>query len=320
MGKALQRTGTINLFDTHFGLWEEGPKDNKIRGVFWDEMMHVFSALRGHLYRRGWKLQKDAGVHKCIRAGYYTGRKGDLEAVLECGGRSIKVEFFQNVNIKNRNGGRYDFDKYKLAPSHLQRQMWAEMNALTKWALSVGYHFESKEHGGRVPIDVLRPIELQIRDRMRTQVHYGNDPLDYFNRSWDADRFKRGDDGWPVDSEIGSYNRKDRDGNIMQNGDIRYFYHWDKRLGVGRVFTSMNNMWEVWSLDCRTHLSKRSSYELFSCADADKLPRRKPLTNDEQVRRLRSELEKASATANWKRVATLGRVLDRMSGRVTSAA
>jgi hypothetical protein len=313
MGEQLKRTGTINLFDTHFGIWEEGPEDRKLWDAFCAGLMHVFSALRGHLYKRGWTLQKDGGVHKVIRDGHYVGRKGDLEAVVQCSGRTFKVEFFQNVNIKNRNGGRYDFDKYEKAPPRLQRQMWAEMVALTKWALSVGYCFESKEHRGRVPIDVLRPIELQIRDRMQTQVQYGNDPLDYFNRTWEVDRFKRGADGWPLDSEIGSYNRKDRDGALMLNGDIRYFYHWDKRVGVGRVFTSMNNMWEVWSLDRKTHLSKQASFELFSCADASKLPRRKPLKHAEQIARLRSELEKATKTNDWKRVQKLGRVLARLS-------
>jgi hypothetical protein len=320
MGEPLKRTGTINLFDTHFGLWEEVPKDKQFHGALWDEMMHVFSALRGHMYQRGWTLEPESDVHKSIRKGHYVGRKGELEAVLECVGRTAKVEFFQSVNIKNPNGGRYDFDKYKLAPARLQRQMWAEMIALTKWAVSVGYHFDHTVTRNRPPIDVLRPIELQIREAMRTRVHYGNDPLAYFNAQWGADRFKRGDDGWPVDSAIGSYNRKDRDGALLSNGAIRYFYHWDKRVGVGRVFTSMNNMWEVWSLDCRNHLSKQSSHELFSHADADKLPRRKPLSHDEQIARLRNELEKATKLGNWSRVSTLGRVLAKLSAQQKAAA
>ena len=316
----LKRTGTINLFDTHFGLWEDIPKDEQLRGIFWDEMMRVFVALRGHMYRRKWTLTPDEGTHKTIRAGHWLGRKGDLEAVLECAGCTLKVEFFQSVNIKNPNGGRYDFDKYKLAPARLQRQMWAEMNALTKWALSVGYHFNPKPHGGREHIDVSRPFELQIRNRMQTRVYYGNDPLAYFNAQWGADRCRRGDDGWPIDSEIGSYNRKDRDGALLSNGDIRYFYHWDKRIGVGRVFTSLNNMWEVWSLDCTNHLSKQASFELFSCADAGTLPRRKPLNHAEQVARLRNELEKATKTNNWSRVSTLGRVLAKLSAQQKAAA
>lgn len=100
---------------------------------------------------------------------------------------------------------------------------------------------------------------------------------------------------------------------MLNNGDVRCFYHWDKRLGMGRVFTSMNNMWEVWSLDCRNHLSKQSSHELFSAADADKLPRRKPLSHDQQIARLRNEIEKATRVNNWSRVTTLGRVLTRLS-------
>ena len=319
MGEPLKRTGTINLFDTHFGIWEKGPEDRELWDAFCAGLMHVFSGLRGHLYKRGWTLQKDSSVHKIIRDGHYSGRKGDLEAVIECSGRTFKVEFFQNVNRKNPNGGRYDFDKYKLAPARLQRCMWAEMVALTKWALSVGYYFEPKDHN-RVPIDVSRPIELQIRNMMQTRVHYGNDPLAYFNAQWGADRCKRGDDGWPVDSEIGSYNRKDRDGGFLSNGDIRYFYHWDKRIGVGRVFTSLNNMWEVWSLDCTNHLSKQASFELFSCADAGTLPRRKPLNHAEQVARLRNELEKATKTNNWSRVSTLGRVLAKLSAQQKAAA
>lgn len=313
MGEQLKRTGTINLFDTHFGIWEEGPKDRSLWDAFCAGLMRVFFALRGHLYRRGWTLQKDNGVHKLIRDGHYLGRKGDLEAVVECSGRTMKVEFFQNVVVTNRNGGRYDFDKYKLAPQRLQRQMWAEMNALAKWALSVGYHFEPHPHGGRPSIDVSRPIELQIRDLMRSRVHYGSDPLDYFNRSWGTDRFKRGEDGWPTNEDIGLYNRKDRDGNVMSNGDVRYYYHWDKRIGVGRVYTSMNNMWEVWSIDGKSHLSKQASFELFMLGDSDVIHRRKPLTHEQQVSRLRGEIEEASKSGNWKRVATLGKLLDRMA-------
>jgi hypothetical protein len=313
----IRREGAINLFDTHFGILETGPKDERMRGVFWDEMLDVFAVVREHLSKRGWSLEHDSRVDECIRKGYYLGKKGDLQATLECVGRHMQVEFFQTVNDPR---GRYGSSKFNRMPHMIHMQCWAEMNALTKWALSMGYHFEPKEHGGRIPIDVSRPIELQIRDRMREQVQYGNDPLDYFNRTWDADRFKRGADGWPLDSEIGSYNRKDRDGALLSNGDIRYFYHWDKHIGVGRVFTSMNNMWEVWSLDFRMHLSKQASFELFTLGDSDTIHRRKPLTYEQQVSRLRGEIEKASKSGNWKRVATLGKLLDRMVVKQKAAA
>jgi hypothetical protein len=68
------------------------------------------------------------------------------------------------------------------------------------------------------------------------------------------------------------------------------------------------------------HLSKQASFELFTLGDSDTIHRRKPLTYEQQVSRLRGEIEKASKSGNWKRVATLGKLLDRMVVKQKAAA
>jgi len=44
---------------------------------------------------------------------------------------------------------------------------------------------------------------------------------------------------------VESYNKQDRDGRILRNGDLRYFRHYDGRLMVGRAYFRLNNQWSV---------------------------------------------------------------------------
>lgn len=316
MGRAstLQRTGTINVFETHFGIWEE-PTERNI-GVFWPPMMRVFRALRGLLYRRGWRLVQEPGVHPRIRKGHYLGRKGDLEAVVEYAGRHIKVEFFQNVaNVENTHGGRYDFGKLARMPRTMRLQCIVEMTALVRWALQIGYVPGRRGYdSAALRFSVAEPLARNIKQAMEDRPwREGDTPLDVFNRTWGEKRFRRDETGWPTDAELGPYNRRDRDGAMLRNGDIRYFYDCrSRRLLRGRVFTSMNNMWMVHAMVDGV-IAKVANFELFSLDGKEPLPLRLPIQN--QAARLEAELARETKAKNWPRVRTLGDVLARMSAR-----
>ncbi len=48
---------------------------------------------------------------KLFEKSHFVGRRGDLEFYAERYPRGFRIEFFQNVNFENPNGGRYDFEK-----------------------------------------------------------------------------------------------------------------------------------------------------------------------------------------------------------------
>ena len=72
----------------------------------------LFNMLRAE----GFTIENDSEVAKCIRADYYIGCRDELEFYANRGPNGFEITFFQNVVFENRNGGRYDFDKFQKMP------------------------------------------------------------------------------------------------------------------------------------------------------------------------------------------------------------
>jgi len=291
-GPSLPRTGSTNIFDTHVGVWEEDVDEPAMR--------LVFLAMLDHLRLRGWHVEQDPGVlerHPSIADGYWVGHKGDLRMYAETGGRHSKAEFYQELHVENPNGGRYDFDKFSRMPRTMQLQCVVEITALARMLVTLGYTLGNDMREATLMRDVLRAAR---RD------HYGDPPLVQFNKSWEADRFKRDETGWPCVSEYDYGSNKDRDGIPLRNGETRYFRQ-RGRLLRGTVYTNMNNMWMV-------VLGGGVTYEagcyLFHCDRPDMEPRR--LVSG-QAKRVRAELEKALKAGDYQRVAKLAKVCQKLA-------
>lgn len=315
------RTGGIHFHDTNVSFWEEIPNGTERETVF-RGVQTAFGRLLDHLRSRGFTVEPDRKVDKVIRRWYWIGRKGHLEFHAQTSGRTAEVEFFQSLAFENPNGGRYDFDKFRKLPRFLRLRCAVEMIHLIRAMQGLGYTFGQRS-------DLHEPLARAVLRKAERREEEGLSPLERFNRSWGADRFERGDDGWPTAREIQSCNRRDRDGALLSNGDVRYFRHHDGRLVRGRVFTNMGNMWAVVHPD-GTPITYVSSGELFSTDRPDLLPRR--VTRESQVSRVSRELGKARATRDGvlsnvpgklgeqtaaplaARVAVLETVLARLSG------
>jgi hypothetical protein len=284
------RTGEIHFSDTHVAIWEEWenqPGDTceakeARRQVHFRGVEAAFEKLVEHLRSRGFKVGPDRSIFKSCGV---VGRKGDLEFDAHVGGRQAEFNFFQNVaNVENQNGGRHDFDKFKRMPRDLRLRCAVEMIRLIRAMQGLGYTFGPKS-------DLSEPLDRAVIRKAERRTEEGLSPLERFNRGWGADRFKRGPDGWPTDDEIGSHNRKDKDGALLSNGDTRYFRHHCGRVFRGQVFTDINGMWTVVGPDGQW-LSKVGSGELFSTDRPDLLPRRIK-GREPQVSRVAHELGKA---------------------------
>ncbi len=285
-----ERRGVVRVHNTHVGIWEEHV-DNAGMAFVRDQML-------GRLRFRGWKLQRDPKVLKqypTLADDHWVGRKGDLECEVERRGRSTKVEFFQNLNVSNTKGGRYDFRKLAMmtAASRALRSMCiVELAHVLRKAVELGYTATKVD-----PANL-----LSVRDAMEERKPA--EPLARFNESWGADRFRRDETGWPAASEFDGYGNRDRDGLPVRNGETRFFRR-NGYLMRGVAYTNMNSMWTVYFGGEVTHVSAR---ELFFCDRIDRhVVRRVP----GQVERLKMEIVKETKAKRWKRVAAIARALER---------
>jgi hypothetical protein len=311
----MKRDGEIRLHDTHVAVWEEDVDESA--------MQAVWMSVRAHLERRGFVLEPDELTEstfnppkdKRARAEYMTwrkswsekhrqGRKGDLEFAGGTSGRTLKVEFFQNVaNVKNPNGGRYDFGKFARMPRALRTRCAVEMVTLIRHLQSLGYTL-----GG----DLREPLTYGVPRVAEGRAMDGFTPLERFNRHWGADRFTRGADGWPLPQECNGCGRavnRDRDGAPIAAGDVRAVYH-RGRLVQGRVYPDMNNMWTLRLAD-GTWLAKENA-EMFFVPTYD-TPRRKPLTKQDRVAKLDTAIRQALLLKDERRAASARSALAKLT-------
>ncbi len=311
---ALRREGEIRLHDTHVAVWEEDVDE--------PAMQAVWRSVRAHLERRGFALGPVESVVRQIKAttpkkkrereaqkgwrdafieSYRHGRKGDLELEGETVGRTIKVEFFQNVaNVENPNGGRYDFGKFARMPRTLRLLCVVELVQLIRHLQSLGYTL-----GGDLR-EPLMPSVLRIAEGRGEE---GLTPLERFNRTWGAHRERRAEDGWPERSDFNVYGYKDRDGRTCAPGEVRYLYN-RARLVRGVIYPNMNGMWSVHSAD-GTPFAWVNAGELFA-ADAE-TPRRKPLTKQQRVAKLDAAIRRALLSGDERRADRVRGALARLA-------
>lgn len=297
--------GTINFYGTHIGAWEEKTPDGYVDSGVYERFRSLLARLRD---QRGFRVQQDQSVSKIIRRCYYVGRKGDLEFHAEAGGRTFKIEFFQNVNVENRNGGRYDFRKFERMPRTMQLACAVEMSHVLRKLIELGYVLEGRRQG------VTSANLLAVLRHAQGRTDEG-DPLAAFNRGWNFEgdwerggRFERDASGWPTAAAVScGWPSKDRDGRTLVSGEMMYCRR-DGRLFRGVARPGPNDQWHLISHGRDVCVPAR---ELFRCEDPSAEPRR---LVPGQPRRVRAELEKALQANDYRRVEALARVARSIGG------
>ncbi len=277
--KTERRTGCLSVHDSSLNLYEERVDEADLKKAVFDPVIRF-------LRSKGWKVGRDEQVHqhyRCLSPKRRYCRKGDLEASLELAGRSVKFEMFQNVaNVSNPNGGKYDFDKMQRMPYLLRKA--AELTQRQLIALLVQRHgydvrLQSKKAG---------PQGITGREWIAREItsccHY---KPELGRADWHAD-----------------YNRKTRDGQLLEHGQQIYFIDYRGRIGYGTAFYNLNNMW--WILAGRYTVLNIHCGDIFAQAPADL---RKKRNERIRRRRLEDELAHAVAALNFERAIVLKRVL-----------
>ncbi|AOG02866.1 hypothetical protein [Bosea sp. RAC05] len=261
---------------------------------------HILKLLRD----RGFKVTADPEIKArslLISPSYRYGRRGDLQLNTHVYPTGAEFHFYQDTNRTHARSGRYDFD---------QRQ---KMPYLT----------------GKLFDLVIRDIERYLAGEgfvKHTKIETANpDPLAYFNAHWSMSsdptrgplRFKRGADGWPADSEINCWDRKDADGIVLNHGDTRHYRNHKGQLFKGRVYGGINGRWlYVYGPGARdfTHVS---NWELFTAAPG--APRR-DFGKAKRDARLDKDLQAALKDKDYGKAAKLIDVIKRLAERENSVA
>ena len=152
----MKREGTIKICNTSLNVWES-PVDEK-------GMRQAFRTLLGCLRRRGYTVRQDPRMLKdfpSIASGHWLVNLGDLQATVDHTGRHIKIEYFQDLNVENSNGGRYDFSKYSRMDRRMQLRLIIEMGLTAVMGTQLFHHLFLG--GGLCDVPTWSPPEVPAR-------------------------------------------------------------------------------------------------------------------------------------------------------------
>jgi hypothetical protein len=291
---SMKREGHFHLHNTNIGIWEEHVDEASFRSVY--------QAVVAHFRSRGFRTIEDPYIRKhfsCIARYHHVAKKGLLEAHMNMSGRHIEIEFFQSVIVENRNGGRYDFEKFEKMPYLVKKQFILEAGKLLdalvacfgyKWGEKIAYSAGYGASAERV-IKVVRGLSPS------------QEPLQHFNGLWGTDRFKRDETGWPIAKEYDHGYNKDREGVSLRNGMYRYYRDRSGRLRRGVIYTNMNSMWQLIYGPGWKDSTWVSSRELFTLQPGD--PRRRHFPECKRREFLERELKSAVQEQRFEQAAIL---------------
>lgn len=248
----------------------------------------LFRSVMGALRRHGFKVEKDPRIEKDYKSLSRRHRQiskhtphGTLYVSAEYYPAGLRLEGWQTVVFDNPNGGRYDFNKLAKMPYQI-RLTWLKVLRI-----------------------VQRVLVCNGAETKPQKPKWEDDPLGAFNAAWTSTRFKRGDDGWPAESELKSWRQIDADGIPLRQGDYRYVIGHNCRWWRVRVYGGINGMWIGVSGAGITNCNA-SSYH--SCVDAKRL-RRRDVKESTVQQRLKNKIVEAINAGQFRKAESLTREL-----------
>lgn len=256
---------------------------------------HLYCAALHAMRQKGAEVGKDPRIEKDARIlsrfhGY--GNWHGLEFKSEIHMSNFTLEFFQNVTpSENRNGGYYDFDKYKKFPYLLKIRLKVAIRTL---------------------IEVISPLcdaTITFTDAPENSVEY---LLKSYSESCHKNSVKTLED---VQASMHDYdlsqNNNDRDKKKIKCGELKYFYDYDGYLHRGIVYHNLNNMW--WIIENDTEISNKASFELFDRTDE---PIRKVLSTEKKIEKLKTERSRQIRAENFLRCNSIQKEINKLTSQL----
>lgn len=291
----IDRAGEIHFSDANLHIWEEPGRHVRVAGEWENKFKkEVFLRIAQQLRRLGWSCTVDPIDPRDVK--HYGGdvarwaverrrscRKGDLQARLEVSGRTIKLEFWQDVqNVSNPNGGQYDFDKEQRM-TYLQRlEMNRTRNRIRDYLCNVFADYAFKPCDPKMGLLGVTAEEKAAHDR-RDSCHYVS-ALDH--------------------AHIHPGNDRALDGGAIAHGSQVWALDFKGRIVTGTAYYSLNNNWQI--VTGKYGLLYAHTGQIFTRRPDDLRAKR---NEGERKRRLEQELHKAVKSMRFERAVTLRDIL-----------
>jgi len=197
----------------------------------------TMNRLMKMMENRGFKIQSDQRIKRdfpILEKDHFEGEKGNLKFKAKKYPTGFSINFYQEVNTVNRNGGEYDFDKFKKMPYLIKLRFQVELKYMKELLIEEGY------------VDDSEPSFKYAFDRVMFLIK-------------NCSHYKEGKElpGY----EISHYNAKDKDGKIIRNREVKYFRDRKGRLQKGTVYHNINNMW--WTILNKYEYTNIASFKFF---------------------------------------------------------
>lgn len=284
----IERDGRVTFGDATLSIWEEGLGGTWSERQAWERQFKrdVFSRIVQTLNRLGYTVGPNTYIFTDNNNRY--ARKGDLRADLKLSGRSISLEFFQNVNAPDRadHGGRYQSNKEFHMPYMMRLEMERTRRRIRDYLCNVftGYRFEQKNNGrgSKCGVNGLTALEF-VQACYDDSCHFKGDLTKY---------------------EISDYNNKSADKLRVTHGARVWTTDYRGRIITGTAMYNINNMW--WVVSGKYAVSKKASFEIWVKNPGELRRKRNELT---RRKRLEAELAKATKQMNFRRAEILRDIL-----------
>ena len=236
----------VTIYDTKFSIDKENlPHSFKKEGnAHWEN----FKDLMSFLGSIGFYVGEDKEVKKIsptLNMTHRAGGFGDLRFKASYHERIFEIEFYQDVFHENPHGGFYDFDKYEKMPYLIQKRYDWTQDKLLKYFEKCGYSIKFQQNA-------CKGVAFIINDYIRSWHH----PQEKWFSLKDVDG-----------QTVSKINSTDRDGNILRNGETKYFRDRNGYLMRGKVYHNINNMW--WVLLAGGEVRNKACFELFDLKETD---------------------------------------------------
>lgn len=253
---------------------------------------HLYCVALQTMRKKGAKVGEDLCIKKeypILNRFHGYGNWHGLEFKSEIHANNFVLEFFQNITPpENRNGGYYDFNKYKKFPYLIRLRLKVAINSIIaalKPMCDATVTF----------VDLPKKSEERVLREFRESCHKRKNILSLADAQYTLS-----------DYDLCS-NNKDRDKKEIKCGDLKYFYSYDGYLHRGIVYHNLNNMW--WVIENDITLRNIASFDLFDRTDE---PIRRVLSADKKLKRLIEERGRQIEAENFLRCSKIQREIDKL--------
>ena len=269
MPKPKQRNRKPELVTVHWHDAMVSFSQSDANDPFWRAF--IFLPALSLLKRKGWKVSHDPDIVKNypnLADGRRIATKGNLEAWIECHGRSFEVSFNTTEGEpENPNGHKYGFDKF------------AKMSRIDQRRFLL------------IRRDLIRLVERKTKIEMtdRAEAMDVGKPLNAIEKIEHGYRT-----GWHSDKVLGRPKPSERDatakdGGTIEQGATVWVADHKGRIIRGTAMIQLGSRW--WVVQNKTTASCYSNFELFT-SPPDDLRRKR----NDRMRRIKLEKQLALAT------------------------